>query len=192
MEKDIINLLNYNISLNNILLDKIFKFINYYNISCYLYYKCDNIYYYLTYNNILYSELNIFIINLNKIEYEKDNINEIINLIYNILNNKKEKYIITLKRLINNLSIDLSDKLDNLKDELINNMYFSYKNDELYKNNEILDENIKLYKIFKYYLFDDNLNDYIDKYINSLFELIESLIKNNFNFDEIKDELNNL
>lgn len=84
----------------------------------------------------------------------------------------------------------ISDELDKLEDKLIENVYIINYNDHAYKYGENV-ENPNDYKMFKYWLNNDYLVDYVENYIKTTINEIEKC----FDYDmeiELSNKINSL
>jgi len=70
---------------------------------------------------------------------------------------------------------------------------FKFNNDEDYNEKDNIKENKELYEIFKYYLLNEEFNNFISL-IKYYIDRLENRIELNtiFNFNDIKNELDNI
>lgn len=179
------------------LLNKLRNIIINYNILKYLIKLCQNkineIYY--KYYDLM-DDLNIILLNINKFN-KYYNINEIIEII-KIIDKSFYKLNLTdqLKELINKLNeikLILENKINKLKMKLKYIIKFKFNNDEDYKEKDKIEEDKELYETFKYYLLNEEFNNFISSikyYIDGLENGIE--LNTIFNFNDIKNELDNI
>jgi len=179
------------------LFNKLRNIIINYNILKYLIKLCDNKINEIYYKHYeLMEDLNIISLNINRFEKYYD-INEIINLI-NIIDKTFYEFNTEnqLKELINKLNeikLILENKINKLKMKLKCIIKFKFNNDEDYNEKDNIKENKELYETFKYYLLNEEFNNFISSikyYIDGLENGIE--LNTIFNFNDIKNELDNI
>lgn len=146
----------------------------------------------------------------NKIKENEDILNKIYNKIkiYKELNNSK---LLSINEKNEKIKKVLDD-INNLKENIINNIYLINYNDSSYKLGDKIyecnpyDENYEYYReykiqyqnknpyyeFFKYWMFNDYLIDYLEAYIKRIFENIDYCLNHNMYEDELIKNLNNL
>lgn len=109
-------------------------------------------------------------------------------LLLNIIYKKVKQYKNIQNSEIDNKNdklLKISDELDKLEDKLIENIYIINYNDSAYKYGENVEDK-EYYEMFKYWLNNDYLVDYIENYIKTTINNIES------NFDIETDDIDNI
>lgn len=209
MDKNIFKKLEHNISLNNILIIDLKELYNDYQLLKHLikeYKKLlknyDNINFKdITNDNNFISNIKINLMNnINNINnydkyYDIKNINKLLEeiikyfnnlenykLSFNIIKNLRDKikYLINEFKAIKKI---IYNKMHSMKKQINKNIYSIFdNNDGEYIEYDILEKDDNLYEIFKYYLLNENFNNYI----NSIISIYNNL-DDDFNYDSVDD-----
>lgn len=209
MDKNIFKKLEHNISLNNILITDLNELYNDYQLLKHLIKEYKNLL--KNYDNINFKDItndNNFISNIkinlmnniNNINnydkyYDIKNINKLLEeiikyfnnlenykLSFNIIKNLRDKikYLIKEFKAIKKI---IYNKMHSMKKQINKNIYSIFdNNDDEYIEYDILEKDDNLYEIFKYYLLNENFNNYI----NSIISIYNNL-DDDFDYDSDND-----
>lgn len=221
MDKNIFKKLEHNISLNNILIKDLNELYNDYQLLKHLIKEYKNLL--KNYDNINFKDItndNNFISNIkinlmNNINdinnydkyYDIKNINKLLEeiikyfnnlenykLSFNIIKNLRDKikYLIKEFKAIKKI---IYNKMHSMKKQINKNIYSIFDNDDgEYIEYDILEKDDNLYEIFKYYLLNENFNNYINSIIsiyNNLDDDFNYDSDNDYDYDSEDDSYNN-
>lgn len=125
--------------------------------------------------------------------YNENDLKNKINTYNYIINYYSDDILIDF---INNLKKEMNiiNKIINIKEKIINNIYLINYNDYTYKeNNNVYDKDH--YELFKYFIMNDYLTDYLEYYIKNIDDIIIEYINKeskDINENDLINKMNNL